>query len=165
MLSNIHDDVNIDIGSVKAAAMSFSKFTSLAVHNTSLQETGSKYSLSAIYNLTATLRFAYAGNKTLFIHCKVCRGYHVYCSNIIFLTLIQISAQLEDTDYGEYSRTFLCDSVSMKLPRLRLDFVERVRRTDEVRSPPSFPPRQKKMVARKKHAIEAHAKPIRYRPM
>jgi len=49
--------------------------------------------------------------------------------------------------YGEYSRCFR--SVSMKLPRLRFDFVERVRRTPDERSPPSLPPRQKKTVARK----------------
>jgi hypothetical protein len=65
------------------------------------------------------------------------------------------------TIQGEYSRTFLWDSVSMKLPRLRLDLVERVRRTPEERSPPKRPPRQKEMVARKKQAMDAQANAIR----
>jgi hypothetical protein len=63
--------------------------------------------------------------------------------------------------YGEYSRVFLWESVSIKLPRLRLDLVERDRRTPEELSPPRRPPRQKEMVAMKKQAIAAHAKPIR----
>jgi len=51
----------------------------------------------------------------------------------------------------------------MKLPRLRFDLVERVRRTPDERvlSPPSFPPRQKKTVARKKQAMDAQAKAMR----
>jgi len=67
---------------------------------------------------------------------------------------------------GEYSLTFPRDSVSMKLPRLRFDLVERVRDGALlVRSPPRRPPRQKEMVARKKQATEAHANAIRYLPM
>lgn len=53
----------------------------------------------------------------------------------------------------------------MKLPRLRLDLVERLRRTPEELSPPSLPPRQKKTVARKKAAVAAQAKLMRYLPM
>jgi hypothetical protein len=50
----------------------------------------------------------------------------------------------------------------MKLPRLRFDLVDRVLRTLlEVRSPPSLPPRQKKMEARKKQAQDAQAKAMR----
>lgn len=53
----------------------------------------------------------------------------------------------------------------MKLPRLLFDLVERVRRTPEDESPPSLPPRQNMMVARKKQAMDAQAKAMRYLPM
>jgi hypothetical protein len=57
--------------------------------------------------------------------------------------------------------TLLWLSVSMKLARLLVLLVERRRLTPEERSPPSTPPRQNRMVATKKHANEAQAKPSR----
>ena len=52
----------------------------------------------------------------------------------------------------------------MKLARLRVDLVERLRCIPEVWSLPSLPPRQNMTVARKKAAVEAQAKPMRYLP-
>jgi hypothetical protein len=91
----------------------------------------------------------------IFTSSKLTAGF-LPCSIGIILT----------TDQGEYSLTFPRDSVSMKLPRLRFDLVERVRDGALlVRSPPRRPPRQKEMVARKKQATEAHANAIRYLPI
>lgn len=57
--------------------------------------------------------------------------------------------------------TLRWESVSKKLPRLRVDFVERLRRILEELSPPRRPPRQNMTVAKKKQATAAHVNPIR----
>lgn len=101
------------------------------------------------------------------LYQQLLRGYHMYILTFPNITTSRLYLFLSlYHSYGEYSRTFLCDSVSIKLPRLRFDFVERVRRMLEERvpSPPRRPPRQKKMVAKKKHATDAQAKPMRYLP-